>query len=52
MFPGVLSLCRGGSGVRLLPADVFLHHRSVHRHPPHGGELQIIVIIIIIIIIN
>uniref|UniRef100_A0A8C9MQQ3 Uncharacterized protein n=1 Tax=Serinus canaria TaxID=9135 RepID=A0A8C9MQQ3_SERCA len=35
--PGVLPLCRGGAGVRLLPADVLLHHRAVHRHPPHGG---------------
>lgn len=38
VFPGVLSVCGGGAGVRLLPADVLLHHRSLHRHPPHGGE--------------
>lgn len=38
VFSGVLSVCGRGAGVRLLPADVFLHHRSLHRHPPHGGE--------------
>ncbi len=35
---GVLSVCCGRSGVRFLPADVFLHHCAVYWHPPHGGE--------------
>lgn len=35
---GVLSVCGGGAGVGLLPADVLLHHSALDRHPTHGGE--------------
>lgn len=40
VFVGVLSLCCGGTRLRLLPSDVLLYNSAVHRHPPHGGKTQ------------
>lgn len=41
---GILFICCCGAGVWLLPADVFLHHCTIYRHSPHGGEKRICIL--------